>query len=74
VASPYDAPGAVGGPDLFIEIEQFHETFCADLSEDVAGPMAVSQRYSQRLRSPSQHEPSAGGTFRVGTWRPSAPM
>jgi pimeloyl-ACP methyl ester carboxylesterase len=44
VPNPYDAPGAVGGPDLFIKIEQFHETFCADLSEDVAGPMAVSQR------------------------------
>jgi pimeloyl-ACP methyl ester carboxylesterase len=44
VASPYDAPGAVGGPDLFIKIENFRETFCADLSEDVAGPMAVSQR------------------------------
>src|ERR1700678_795017 len=44
VASPYDAPGAAGGPDLFIEIERFHETFCADLSRDVAGPMAVSQR------------------------------
>jgi pimeloyl-ACP methyl ester carboxylesterase len=44
VASPYDAPGAAGGPDLFIKIEQFREAFCADLSEDVAGPMAVSQR------------------------------
>jgi pimeloyl-ACP methyl ester carboxylesterase len=44
VASPYDAPGAVGGPDLFIKIEDFHEAFCADLSDDVAGPMAVSQR------------------------------
>jgi pimeloyl-ACP methyl ester carboxylesterase len=44
VTSPYDAPGAAGGPDLFIKIDQFHETFCADLSEDVAGPMAVSQR------------------------------
>jgi pimeloyl-ACP methyl ester carboxylesterase len=44
VPSPYDAPGAVGGPDLFIKIAEFHETFCADLSEDVAGPMAVSQR------------------------------
>src|SRR6202034_2830499 len=28
VSSPYDAPGAAGGPDLFIEIEQFHEAFC----------------------------------------------
>ncbi len=44
VPTPYDAPGAAGGPDLFIDIEKFHETFCADLSEDVAGPMAVSQR------------------------------
>src|SRR5580693_8634459 len=44
VPSPYDAPGAAGGPDLFIKIEQFHEAFCADLSEDVADPMAVSQR------------------------------
>jgi len=44
VASPYDAPGSVGGPDLFIKIENFRETFCADLSEDIAGPMAVSQR------------------------------
>ena len=44
VPSPYDAPGAAGGPDLFIKIDQFHEAFCADLSEDVAGPMAVSQR------------------------------
>jgi len=44
VARPCDAPGAVGGPDMFIKIEEFHETFCAALSEDVAGPMAVSQR------------------------------
>jgi pimeloyl-ACP methyl ester carboxylesterase len=44
IASPYDAPGAAGGPDLFIKIDQFHETFCADLSDDVAGPMAVGQR------------------------------
>jgi pimeloyl-ACP methyl ester carboxylesterase len=48
VPSPYDAPGAAGGPDLFIKIEQFHETFCADLSEDVAGPMAVSPAPSGR--------------------------
>jgi pimeloyl-ACP methyl ester carboxylesterase len=40
----YDAPGAAGGPDLFIKIPDFHETFCADLPMDVAGPMAVSQR------------------------------
>src|SRR6266436_3034528 len=44
IPSPYDAPGAGGGPDLFIKIDQFHETFCADLPDDIAGPMAVSQR------------------------------
>jgi pimeloyl-ACP methyl ester carboxylesterase len=44
VPTPYDAPGAAGGPDLFIELDKFHETFCADLGEDLAGPMAVSQR------------------------------
>jgi len=44
VASSYDAPGAAGGPDLFIRIDRFHETFCADLPEEVAAPMAVSQR------------------------------
>jgi pimeloyl-ACP methyl ester carboxylesterase len=44
VASPYDAPGAPGGPDLFIRIADFHQTFCADLPAEVAAPMAVSQR------------------------------
>jgi pimeloyl-ACP methyl ester carboxylesterase len=44
VATPYDAPGAAGGPDLFITIADFRETFCADLPEEVAAPMAVSQR------------------------------
>ena len=44
VPTPYDAPGAVGGPDLFIKIADFHEMFCADLPDEVAAPMAVSQR------------------------------
>lgn len=44
IPTPYDAPGAPGGPDLYIKIPDFHETFCADLPTDVAGPMAVSQR------------------------------
>ena len=44
VPSPYDAPGAPGGPDLFIKISEFHRTYCADLPAEVAAPMAVSQR------------------------------
>jgi pimeloyl-ACP methyl ester carboxylesterase len=44
IASPYDAPGAAGGPDLFVKIADFHETFCADLPDEVAAPMSVSQR------------------------------
>jgi pimeloyl-ACP methyl ester carboxylesterase len=42
--TPYDAPGAPGGPDLFIPISMFHEAFCADLPAEVAATMAVSQR------------------------------
>jgi pimeloyl-ACP methyl ester carboxylesterase len=42
--SPYEAPGAAGGPDFFIRIADFHETFCADLPDGVAATMAVSQR------------------------------
>jgi pimeloyl-ACP methyl ester carboxylesterase len=66
VASPYDAPGAAGGPDLFIKIEEFHETFCADLSDDLAAPMAVSQR---PLAAAAFAEPaSAVGWRDLPTW------
>jgi pimeloyl-ACP methyl ester carboxylesterase len=44
VPTRYDAPGAPGGPDLFIKIADFRQTFCADLPAEVAAPMAVSQR------------------------------
>jgi pimeloyl-ACP methyl ester carboxylesterase len=44
VPTPYDAPGAAGGPDLFINIPDFHRTFCADVPDDLAATMAVSQR------------------------------
>jgi pimeloyl-ACP methyl ester carboxylesterase len=40
----YDAPGAVGGPELYIQRDRFHETFCADAPTDVAEVMAVTQR------------------------------
>jgi pimeloyl-ACP methyl ester carboxylesterase len=40
----YDAAGAPGGPDLYIDGKTFRETFCADVPVDVAAVMAVSQR------------------------------
>src|SRR5215472_11585739 len=36
----YDAPGAAGGPELYIEQDRFHETFCADAPADVADVIA----------------------------------
>ncbi|MBA2956136.1 alpha/beta fold hydrolase [Nocardioides sp. MAH-18] len=44
VRAPYDAVGAVGGPELVIDEARFQETFAADLPTDVAAVMAVSQR------------------------------
>jgi pimeloyl-ACP methyl ester carboxylesterase len=40
----YDAPGAPGGPDLYIRKEQFRETFCADVPADTADVMFATQR------------------------------
>jgi len=66
VATPYDAPGAVGGPDLFIKIEDFHETFCADLPAHQAATMAVSQR---PLSAAALTEPaSAAGWDSLPCW------
>lgn len=42
--TPYDAPGAAGGPDLYIDTKTFRETFCADVPADLAAILAVSQR------------------------------
>jgi pimeloyl-ACP methyl ester carboxylesterase len=66
VASPYDAPGAVGGPELFIKIDKFHETFCADLSDEVASPMAVSQR--PLAAAAFTEQPSAVGWRDIPCW------
>jgi pimeloyl-ACP methyl ester carboxylesterase len=40
----YDAPGAAGGPDLYISEDGFHETFCADSPPDLARVMYATQR------------------------------
>jgi pimeloyl-ACP methyl ester carboxylesterase len=42
--SDYDAPGAAGGPELYIQRDRFQETFCADAPAEVAEVMAVTQR------------------------------
>ncbi len=62
----YDAPGAAGGPDLFIDESRFQETFCADLPEEVAFSMAVSQR---PLAAAAFTEPATGaGWTSIPTW------
>ncbi|GAA4581963.1 alpha/beta hydrolase [Planotetraspora phitsanulokensis] len=42
--TPYDAPGAAGGPDLYIDPAKFRETFCADVPVDLAQIMCAAQR------------------------------
>jgi pimeloyl-ACP methyl ester carboxylesterase len=42
--TPYDAPGAPEGPDLYIAKEGFRETFCADVPVDLADVMFATQR------------------------------
>ena len=42
--TPYDAPGAPQGPDLYIANEKFRETFCADVPVDLADVMFATQR------------------------------
>ena len=42
--TPYDAPGAAGGPDLFIRADGFRATFCADVPADLAAVMCATQR------------------------------
>jgi pimeloyl-ACP methyl ester carboxylesterase len=66
VPSTYDAPGAAGGPDLFIKISEFHKVFCEDLPAAVAAAMAVSQR---PLSAAAFTEPaSEAGWKNVPTW------
>ena len=64
--TPYDAVGAVGGPELLIDRAQFRETFCADVPVDLAATMAVSQR---PLAAAAIGEPlSAQGWSTRPTW------
>lgn len=42
--TPYDAPGAPGGPDLYIKEERFREVFAGDSSIATARAMFATQR------------------------------
>jgi pimeloyl-ACP methyl ester carboxylesterase len=64
--SPYDAPGAPGGPDLYIKRETFHEVFCADLAEADARVMAATQR---PISAAALGEPAtAAGWKKLPSW------
>jgi pimeloyl-ACP methyl ester carboxylesterase len=62
----YDAPGAAGGPELYIEQDKFHETFCADAPTDVADVMAVTQR--PVAGAALQEQATAAGWKTIPSW------
>jgi pimeloyl-ACP methyl ester carboxylesterase len=62
----YDAPGAVGGPELYILSDRFRETFCADAPPDVAEVMAVAQR--PVAGAALQEQATAAGWKTIPSW------
>ena len=62
----YDAPGAAGGPELYIQRDEFHETFCADAPADVADVMAVTQR--PVAGAALQEQATAAGWKTIPSW------
>jgi pimeloyl-ACP methyl ester carboxylesterase len=62
----YDAPGAAGGPELYIQKDRFRETFCADAPTDVAQVMAVTQR--PVAAAALQEEATAAGWKTIPSW------
>lgn len=62
----YDAPGAAGGPELYIERDKFHETFCADAPADVADVMAATQR--PVAGAALQEQATAAGWKTIPSW------
>jgi pimeloyl-ACP methyl ester carboxylesterase len=62
----YDAPGAAGGPDLYIQSDSFQETFCADAPTDVAEVMAVTQR--PVAGAALQEQATAAGWKTIPSW------
>jgi pimeloyl-ACP methyl ester carboxylesterase len=67
----YDAPGAAGGPELYIQSDRFQETVCADAPSDVAEVMAVTQRRSPVPRGKNKPPLRAGKRFHRRTSSPN---
>jgi pimeloyl-ACP methyl ester carboxylesterase len=65
-ATSYEAPGAAGGPDLFIDPAAFRETFCADSTVDVAAVMAATQR--PLSAAAAGEKCTAAGWHNLPTW------
>jgi pimeloyl-ACP methyl ester carboxylesterase len=62
----YDAPGAAGGPELYIRADKFHETVCADAPAEVAEVMAVTQR--PLAAAALQEQATAAGWKTIPSW------
>ena len=62
----YDAPGAAGGPELYIQRDKFQETFCADAPSDVAEVMAATQR--PVAGAALQEQATAAGWKTIPSW------
>ena len=66
----YDAVGAAGGPDLYIDTATFRETFCADLPADCPPSSPRRSGRSPPRRSAKSALRSAGRRSRPPTWSP----
>jgi pimeloyl-ACP methyl ester carboxylesterase len=64
--TPYDAPGAAGGPDLYIDPAGFRETFCADVPVTTAHAMCAAQR--PLAAAAFTENATAAGWKRIATW------
>ncbi|MEZ0095100.1 alpha/beta hydrolase [Streptacidiphilus sp. EB129] len=62
----YDAPGAGGGPDLYIDPAGFRETFCADVAVNLAQAMCAAQR--PLAAAAFTENATAAGWKRLPTW------
>lgn len=66
VASPYEAPGLPGGPDLTLDRALFHEVMCDELSEMAALVLATTQR--SLARSALHQETAAKAWDVIPSW------